>query len=239
MRESNKDRANSGATDHPRTDPATLSTVSDFLKRSLTDRPYAFILDSLGERLELKKVDKNLKSVGLIPVPHDFDLKKLYTERTVAFMPYCCKPLDCPLNAESPRKSTDCNAPTDECDHLSCSLSRYVYAVRKLGVSEFRVIDNDSSLFEWLVAKRKEGYTHVIGAACEFAMCYALEVIHNQLNFDGLIVTINGDKCKTQSEYSESDSEDRGRFTFIDSRTLSVLESIIDEIVTTTEKPFC
>ena len=205
--------------------------VSDFLKRSLMDRPYAFILDSLSDRLELKDVDRYLKSVGLVPVPPDFDLGRLYTEKTVAFMPYCSKPLDCPMNTEVPRKSANCRASVEKCDHPTCSLSRYITALRKLGITEMYVIDNDAGLFEWLMSKRREGYTHVVGAACEFAMCYALEVVRNQLHFDGLIVTINGDKCRTQTEYAESDAGDRGRLTFVDSRTLTALETIVDGIL--------
>ena len=56
-------------------------------------------------------------------------------------------------------------------------------------------------------------------------------MIHGQLGFDGLIVIINGDKCRTKTDYAESDASDRGRLTFIDEWTLMALEEIADSVV--------
>ena len=77
-----------------------------------------------------------------------------------------------------------------------------------------------------MTKKREEGYTHAVGVACEFAVSYAFEVIHGQLGFDGLIVIINGDKCRTKTDYVESDLADKGRLTFIDEWTLMALEEL-------------
>ena len=213
-----------------RIDPAKLRMVSDYLKRTVSERPYAFLLESLVERLEMDKVDRKLTSVGIIPVPPDFDIRKFLTEKTVAFLPYCSKPFDCPSNAETGRKSTACRALEGECDHQACSVGQFVGVAKDLGAREFHVIDSDGGLFEWLAKKKEEGYTHVIGVACEFAVSYALEVIHGQLGFDGLIITINGDKCKTKEEYAESEAEDRDRLTFIDEWTIRTLEEWIEEL---------
>jgi hypothetical protein len=212
-------------------DPAKLEMVSDYLKRTVSERPYAFILESLTERLELDKVDRRLLSVGLIPVPTDFDPRRFLEEKTVAFVPYCCKPFDCPSNSESGRKSNVCAAIEGSCDHTGCTVGKFVQVAKKLGAREFYVIESDGGLFVWLAEKRKEGYTHVIGTACEFAVSYALEVIHGQLGFDGYIVTINGDKCKTKEEYSESDMADRDRLTFIDEWTITTLGEMADALV--------
>ena len=203
--------------------------VADYLKRTVSARPYAFILESLVERLETDKVDRKLSSVGIIPVPPDFDPKKLSEEKSVAFLPYCSKPFDCPSNPEFGRKSNKCQALEGECDHQSCSIGKFVAISRKIGVKEFHIIDSDGGLFEWLAKKKAEGYEHVIGVACEFAVSYALEVIHGQLGFDGLIITINGDKCKTKEEYAESESTDRDRLTFVDEWTISTLEDLANE----------
>jgi len=204
--------------------------VSDYLKRTLSERPYAFILESLSERLEMGKVQRGLDSVGVIPAPADFDPKVLQNERTVAFVPYCCKPFDCPLNEQNGRKSNSCQAISDKCEHTSCSIGAFIKIARKIGVKDFFVIDTDSELIKWLSEKRSEGFTHVIGVACEFAVSYALEVIHGQLGYDGLIVVINGDKCRTKVDYSESDASDRGRLTFIDEWTLMALEDIAKSV---------
>jgi hypothetical protein len=207
-------------------DPAKLGMVSDYLKRTVSERPYAFILESLADRLEMEKIDRKLTSVGIVPVPYDFDPRKFAEEKSTAFVPYCCKPFDCPSNPDSGRKSSKCQAIEGQCDHTSCSIGRFIAVAKKLGIHEFHVIDSDSGLFEWLAQKRKEGYLHVVGVACEFAVSYALEIINGQLGFDGLIVTINGDKCKTKEEYAESDVEDRDRLTFIDEWTISTLEEL-------------
>ncbi len=212
-------------------DPAKLGMVSDYLKRTVSERPYAFILESLAERLETEKVDRKLLSVGIIPVPVDFDFRKLATERTVAFMPYCCKPFDCPSNTEHGRKSIACQATEGQCDHTGCTIGRFISVAKKLGVHEFHVIDSDSGLFKWLAKKHEEGFTHVIGVACEFAVSYAYEVIHGQLGFNGIIITINGDKCKTKEEYAESDAEDRDRLTFIDEWTITTLDDIASQLL--------
>ena len=214
-----------------RMDAAKLSMVSDYLKRTVSERPYAFILESLTERLELDKVDRRLLSVGLIPVPHDFDPRRFLEERTIAFVPYCCKPFDCPSNSDVGRKSNTCQAIDGVCDHVGCSVGKFVNVAKKLGAKEFHIIESDGALFVWLAEKRKEGYKHVIGTACEFAVSYALEVIHGQLGYDGYIVTINGDKCKTKEEYSESDMADRDRLTFIDEWTTSTLNEIADALI--------
>jgi len=211
-------------------DPAKLGMVSDYLKRTVSERPYAFILESLTERLELDKVDRRLLSVGLIPVPTDFDPRRFAEEKTVAFVPYCCKPFDCPSNPDVGRKSNKCQAVDGQCDHTGCSVGKFIQAAKKLGAREFYVIESDGGLFVWLAEKRKEGYAHVIGTACEFAVSYALEVIHGQLGYDGFIVTINGDKCKTKEEYAESDMEDRDRLTFIDEWTISTLNEIAEAV---------
>ena len=211
-------------------DPAKLMMVSDYLKRTVSERPYAFVLESLVERLETDKVDRRLSSIGIIPVPPDFDFAKLSDEKSVAFLPYCSKPFDCPSNQAFGRKSNRCQALDGTCDHLSCSVGRFIKVAKKIGVQEFYVIESDEGLFKWLAKKKEEGFKHVIGAACEFAVCYALEVIHGQLGFDGLIVTINGDKCKTKEEYAESESSDRDRLTFIDDWTISTLEKEVDRI---------
>ena len=210
-------------------DPAKLSMVSDYLKRTISERPYAFILESLSERLELSKVDKKLASVGIIPVPADFDVHKFSQEKSVAFVPYCCKPFDCPSNAETGRKSVKCQAISSQCDHMFCTIGKFIPVAKRLGVEEFHVIQSDSGLFEWLTEKKKEGFKHVIGVACEFAVSYALDVIHVQLGFDGFIITINGDKCKNKEEYAESDIEDRDRLTFIDDWTIATLEEMVNQ----------
>lgn len=210
----------------PRADPAKLAMVSDYLKRTVSARPYAFILESLVERLEMDKVDRRLTSVGIIPVPPDFDMNTLQDGKTVAFLPYCSKPFDCPSNMDFGRKCNKCQGIEGQCDHISCSVGRFIQVVKKFGVKEFHIIDSDSGLFEWLAKKKDEGFTHVVGVACEFAVSYALEVIHGQLGFDGIIVTINGDKCKTKEEYAESDAADRDRITFVDDWTISTLEEL-------------
>ncbi len=223
--------ANSPLKTPPRVDPAKLTMVSDYLKRTVSARPYAFILESLVERLEMDRVDRRLTSVGIIPVPPDLDVRTLADGKSVAFLPYCSTPFDCPSNAEYGRKCNKCQAVEGLCDHLSCSVGRFIQVVKKFGVKQFHIIDTDSGLFEWLAKKREEGYTHVFGVACEFAVSYALEVIHGQLGFDGLIVTINGDKCKTKEEYAESDASDRDRITFVDEWTISTIEEIADQIM--------
>jgi len=217
-------------------DPEKLVMVSDYLKRALSERPYAFIIESLSERLDMDKGDRALDSVGVIRAPADFDDRLLTTEKTVAFVPYCCKPFDCPSNEERGRKSNLCQAIADKCEHTSCTIGQFIKIVKRLGVKEFYVIDTDADLIKWLSKKRAEGYTQAIGAACEFAVCYALEVIHGQLGFNGLILVINGDKCRTKEEYAESDESDRGRLTFIDEWTLMALEEIVDEVCETVEK---
>jgi len=204
--------------------------VSDYLKRTLSERPYAFILESLSERLDMGKAQRALDSVGVVPAPASFDPKSLRIEKTVAFVPYCCKPFDCPLNEQNGRKSNTCQAVSDKCEHTSCSIGAFIRIAKKMGITEFFVIDTDNELIRWLSKKRTEGYTQVIGVACEFAVCYALEVIHGQLGFDGLIIIINGDKCRTKNDYSESDASDRGRLTFIDEWTLMALEDIAKEV---------
>lgn len=205
--------------------------VSDYLKRTVSERPYAFILESLSERLELPKVDKRLVSVGIIPVPPSFDFKKFADEKSVAFIPYCCKPFDCPSNADWGRKSNKCQAIEGHCDHMFCSIGRFIAVAKKLGVKQFYVIDSDAGLFQWLADKKSEGYEHTIGVACEFAVSYALEVIHGQLGFDGVILTINGDKCKNKEEYAESDETDRDRLTFIDEWTIATLDDIANQMI--------
>ena len=204
--------------------------VSDYLKRTVTERPYAFILESLNERLELSKVDKKLASVGVIPVPPDFDLRKFADEKSVAFVPYCCKPFDCPSNADQGRKSNTCQAIDGHCEHMGCSIGRFIAVAKRLGIKEFHVIESDAGLFKWLAQKKSEGYEHTIGVACEFAVSYALEVIHGQLGFDGIVVTINGDKCKNKDEYAESDETDRDRLTFIDEWTIITLEDLANQV---------
>lgn len=214
----------------PHHDPAKLAIVSDFLKRTISERPYAFILESLSERLDLRKVDPRLSSVGIIPVPVDFDIRKFSEEKSLAFVPYCSKPFDCPLNSEHGRKSNICQATYDKCDHESCTIGHLIAVAKKLGIQEFHVIATDAGLFEWLAKKSEEGFRHVIGVACEYAVSYALEVIHGQLGYDGLILTITGDKCKTKEEYSESDAADRDRLTFIDEWTISTLEELAAQL---------
>ena len=86
-------------------------------------------------------------------------------------------------------------------------------------------------VIRWLAKKHEEGFTHAIGVACEFAVSYALEVIHGQIGLDGLILIINGDKCRTKTDYSESDTADRGRLTFIDEWTLMALDEIVKEVM--------
>lgn len=213
----------------PTVDPAKLRMVSDYLKRTVSERPYAFILESLAERLEMDRVDRKLTSVGIIPVPPDFVIGKLGDGKTVAFLPYCSKPFDCPSNVEIGRKCNKCQAIEGECDRDACSVGKFIAVAKKFDAAEFHVIDTDGGLFDWLAKKKDEGYKHVIGVACEFAVSYALEVIHGQLGFDGLIVTINGDKCKTKEEYSESEATDRDRLTFIDEWTIRTLEELVVE----------
>lgn len=228
--ESRRHSKDKGGAGHAPADPEKLAMVSDYLKRTLSERPYAFIIESLSERLEMERGDRALDSVGVIHAPADFDNRQLATEKTVAFVPYCCKPFDCPSNQERGRKSNACQAITDTCEHASCTIGQFIKIVRRLGVKEFYVIDTDSDLIKWLAKKRAEGCTHAIGVACEFAVCYALEVIHGQLGFNGLILIINGDKCRTKEDFAESDESDRGRLTFIDEWTLMALDDIVNEV---------
>jgi len=207
-------------------DPAKLFMVSEYLKRTVSERPYAFILESLSERLEMRKIDPKLTSVGILPVPPEFDVRKLSDEKGLAFVPYCSKPFDCPLNAEHGRKSNLCQATFDKCDHPSCTIGQFIKVAKKLGIHEFHVVATDKGLFEWLAKMRTEGYEHVVGVACEFAVSYALEVIHGQLGYDGLILTITGDKCKNKEEYAESETADRDRLTFIDEWTITTLDDL-------------
>jgi len=210
----------------PPPDAAKLAMVSDYLKRTLSERPYAFILESLSERLEMGKVEGSLNSVGLIPAPVNFDPKVLNGDNSVAFAPYCCKPFDCPMNEDKGRKCNCCQAVSDKCEHTQCTIGQFIKIAKKFGIKEFYVIDTDTDLIKWLTKKREEGYTYAVGVACEFAVSYAFEVIHGQLGFDGLIVIINGDKCRSKTDYAESDLTDKGRLTFIDEWTLMALEEL-------------
>jgi len=218
-------------------DPAKLAMVSDFLKRTISERPYAFIMESLSERLDLREVDPRLSSVGIIPVPHDFEIRRFVEEKSLAFVPYCSKPFDCPLNSEHGRKSNTCQAISDKCDHQSCTIGKFIKVAKKLGITEFHVIATDAGLFEWLAQKREEGYQHVIGVACEYAVSYAFEVIHGQLGYDGFILTITGDKCKTKEEYSESDAADRDRLTFVDEWTINTLDELVTQLLNGNGQP--
>jgi len=211
-------------------DPVKLAMVSDYLKRTISERPYGFIIASLAERLRLEELDFHLSSMGIITIPPEFDLKKIHEEKCISFMPYCCKPFDCPLNEIEGRKTSNCKAIDDSCDHSTCTIRRFINIAKKLGIEEYHIIDADVNLFKWLDEKRRQGYKHVVGIACEFAISYAFEVIHGQLGFNGVIILINGDKCKTKEEYAEMDSADRGRLTFIDDWTLSALEELISQI---------
>lgn len=235
--ESHKHSKQTSGSRKPSQEPEKLTMVSDYLKRTLSERPYAFILESLSERLEGGKSDRILRSVGLITAPADFDPLQIVGNKTVAFVPYCCKPFDCPLNEQYGRKSNVCQEVSDKCEHTSCTIGAFIRIARKLGIKEFYVINADSDLIRWLARKHEEGYTHCVGVACEFAVCYALEVIHGQLGFDGLIMIINGDKCRNKTDYSESDESDRGRLTFIDEWTLMALEDIAKEICNNHQVP--
>lgn len=225
---SEEQQAKKGCSCH---DPTKLAMVSDFLKRTISERPYAFIMESLSERLDMRKVDARLASVGIIPVPYDFDIHRFVEEKSIAFVPYCSKPFDCPLNSEHGRKSNTCQAINDKCDHQSCTIGQFIKVAKRLGITEFHVIATDAGLFKWLAQKRAEGYQHVIGVACEYAVSYAFEVIHGQLGYDGFILTITGDKCKTKEEYSESDAADRDRLTFVDEWTISTLNELVTQLL--------
>lgn len=129
----------------------------------------------LKRKFKCNDVSATLRDSRVIIYPPTLDLKKVVTtelDKTVAFLPYCTKPLDfhCPVSDPAyGRKVKKClKVSGGECS-VPCSLGKMVDVLKRHGYTEDQnfIIDSDSNLFPRLKEKKEEGYRYVIpGVGC-------------------------------------------------------------------------
>lgn len=131
--------------------------------------------------------------------------------KSVAFAPYCCKPLDCPAG----RKNQNCLRFDNSCNRNDCTIG---LLIDKLNVPSHRffIIDKDEHLVSWLEKKREEGYCHYYpGCGCEYGYHKVKDYIHDTLGYSGIPIFICGDVCDREDEYQSMETGDTGRVTHI------------------------
>ena len=200
----------------------------------------------LKRKFECSKVSATQKDSRVIIYPPTLDLKKVVTselDKTVAFLPYCAKPLgdyECPANdPHYGRKNQKCIKVSGGKCTVPCSLGKMVDVLKDhgYGKDQIFIIDSDSNLFPWLIKKKEEGYKYVIpGVACYYGIGYALDFIGSQLGYCGCIVLLEdyipGDTkngvCRTIGDYIHMEKTDKGKRTKIDDKSVRLIEKILD-----------
>lgn len=128
-------------------------------------------------------------------------------DKSVAFAPYCCKPLDCPAG----RKNQLCYRYTGTCDRKDCTIG---LLIDKLNIphDRFFIIDRDEYLVKWLKQKWDEGYRYYYpGCGC----LYGYEKVKPVIDFDGVAILIQGEVCQKEEEYHDMENRDSGKQTYI------------------------
>lgn len=132
--------------------------------------------------------------------------------KPLSFMPYCCKPFDCPVG----RKNQRCVLlENGECD-LDCSITDGVIfsILSGVNINDIFIIDKDEYLFSWLEDKSDEGYDFiVIGVGCDYAINMAWDYVRS-LGFVGNVVSLKGDVCNKEKDYDEMEERDAGKKTY-------------------------
>ena len=208
-------------------------------------RPYSLSKALLKRKFGCSDVSATLRDGRVIIYPPTLDLKKIVTtelDKTVAFIPYCAKPLDFHCPVSDPvygRKVKKCLKVTGgECS-VPCSLGKMVDVLKRHGYTKDQIfiIDSDSNLFPWLKEKKEEGYRYVIpGVGCYYGIGYALDFIGRKLGYKGCIVLLDDydpeDKkhgmCRSVFDYLNMDTTDRGKKTKISDKSIQLIEKILD-----------
>ena len=212
---------------------------------------HAIIPYSLNKKLAERKCGFNKQDKVLIKnqvalYPPSLDLKKIVTtelDRTIAFLPYCARPLGdikCPLSDPVyGRKHRKCiRLSGGRCD-VPCSVGEMVDVLKRHGYTKDRIfiVDSDSNLFPWLEKKKEEGYKYVIpGVACYYGIGYALDFIGRKLGYKGCIVFLEDydpeDKkhglCRNVFDYLSMLKTDKGKRTKINDKSIQLIEKILD-----------
>jgi hypothetical protein len=200
----------------------------------------------LKRKFGCSNISATLRDSRVIIYPPNLDLKKVVTtelDKTVAFLPYCAKPLgdfECPLSDPVyGRKNRKCiRLSGGRCD-VPCSLGKMVDVLKGHGFTrdQIFIVDSDSNLFPWLKNKKEEGYKYVIpGVACYYGVGYALDFIGRKLGYKGCIVFLEDydpeDKkhglCRGAHDYLNMDKTDKGKRTKISDKSIQLIEKILD-----------
>jgi hypothetical protein len=188
-----------------------------------------YIIKELGIRL----LDQRLVDSDLVPYPPTLQVERLASEvsRSLAYVPYCAKPINCPTNRKtSCRKNKDCLKISEDHCGVDCSIKGLVGVLRKHGFTQDQmfIVDSDRNLLKWLRTKRRMGYRHLVpGVGCKYAISYALEFIGGNMGYDGLIIFLSGDICNNMRDYSEMEKGDKKKHTQVKSASVALLDSIL------------
>ena len=209
-------------------------------------RPYSLNKALLKWKFGCNKASAKLMDSRVIIYPPTLDLKKVVTfelDKTVAFLPYCAKPLgdfECPANdSYYGRKNQKCIKVAGGSCEVQCSLGKMVDVLKDhgYGKDQIFIIDSDSNLFPWLKMKKDEGYKYVVpGVACYYGVGYALNFIGSELGYQGCIVLLEDydldDKehgvCRGISDYLNMEKTDKGKRTKIADSSIRLIEKILD-----------
>lgn len=175
------------------------------LKKAWQAVLFSFLPQAIQEKAAQKKVGGD-DVTHLALYPPEFNIEDMDLSKTIAFLPYCCKPQGCP--ADDNRKSEYCNLKIGEqCDYGNmCDVGRWIKVLERAGIKTHNIfiIDSDDNLFNWLKFKREARYKYVVGFGCTFSILYAIDYVFDTLGFKGVVGYIQGDTCSTIREDRKS-----------------------------------
>lgn len=178
-----------------------------------------------------RKVEKIKNNSNIFVAPDNNALPRILRDgkHMVAFIPYCTKPFDCPMNRNGSRKNRDCLLLNGEKCQKNCSIKHFVYLIRRFGISnnDIFIIDSDDNLFDWLVRKSNQGNRFFIGAGCPYGVSYSLDYIIRDIGMQGIGIKLGGDVCSSMTDYYNMEHSDKGKHTYIPVRVFGVLRELV------------
>lgn len=194
----------------------------------------AMIFSVMPQRLQSKVAEKKVGGDNITKLaiyPPGFDIEDMDISKTIAFIPYCCKPQGCPANNGYSRKNKLCYLKLGEqCDYgETCDVGRWINLLHYHGIKsrQIMIIDSDENLFDWLRSKYTAGYKYTIGFGCTFAVLYAVDYVFGQLGYKGIIGYIQGETCTDLKDYLSMEHSDKGKQANLDTAQLSELDSML------------
>lgn len=165
----------------------------------------------------LSSLKSTLNRWGVEIIPEDFNPLEMKDnpEKTLFVIPYCVKPIDCPMDRWSERCSKTCS---------KCDMSSLLKSLDELGL-DYYIIIRDPDLIHFL-GEEKDRYRYVVGVSCDLAKTKFKDYVGSDLGYKGFAIPLLGRTCSDKDEYELAEAGRKKGQTYLNLEAIDLILKI-------------